>query len=267
MAKTQQIKLDKLTPDNLNANKGTEYGGHLIEKSLRSLGAGRSILLDKNNKIIAGNKTVENAAAIGLENVIIVETTGDQIVAVKRMDIDIDSQRGRELAIADNATSKANLSWDMDVIQEIEAQWSITPEDWGIRTEGISVDFGEDSKDGEENNPYTNKIKAPVYEPTGEIPRIEELCDEAKADELVRKIMSADINAACKRFLSLAAKRHLVFNYEKIAEFYAHADKNVQVLMEDSALIIIDFDKAIEKGYVKLSQSISCQYDKDNDEE
>lgn len=129
----KETKIDKLIPDNINANKGTQYGQHLIEKSLRELGAGRSVLLDKNNRIIAGNKTIENAAAIGLDNVIIVETTGDQIVAVKRMDVDLDSKRGRELALADNATSKANLEWDDEAIQEISEKWEIEPENWGIK--------------------------------------------------------------------------------------------------------------------------------------
>ena len=97
--KITETKIDKLIPDNINANKGTEYGQHLVESSLRQFGAGRSILLDKNNRIIAGNKTIENAAAIGLENVIVIETTGDQIVAVKRTDVDLDSKFGRELML------------------------------------------------------------------------------------------------------------------------------------------------------------------------
>ena len=69
-------KLSDLIPDDKNFNKGTEFGQHLIEKSLRENGAGRSILLDKNNRIIAGNKTTENAANIDMDDVIIVETDG-----------------------------------------------------------------------------------------------------------------------------------------------------------------------------------------------
>ena len=84
-----ETKIENLVPDDLNANKGTEYGQHLIENSLRKFGAGRSILIDRNNRIIAGNKTIENAANIGLDNVIVVETDGNQIVAVKRKDIDL----------------------------------------------------------------------------------------------------------------------------------------------------------------------------------
>lgn len=132
MAKTIETKIDKLIPDNLNANKGTEYGQHLMEKSFRELGAGRSILLDRNGKIIAGNKSAETAASIGLQDVIVIETDGTKLVAVKRMDIDIDSKQGRELALADNATSKANLEWDEKAINEIKEKWDVEPEDWGI---------------------------------------------------------------------------------------------------------------------------------------
>lgn len=49
--KITETKIDKLIPDNINANKGTEYGQHLVETSLRQFGAGRSILLDKNNEL------------------------------------------------------------------------------------------------------------------------------------------------------------------------------------------------------------------------
>lgn len=106
MAKLIETSIESLVPDNLNANKGTEYGQRLIEESLRKFGAGRSILIDKNNRIIAGNKTIENAVNAGLDKVIVVETDGNQIVAVKRKDIDLDSERGREMALADNATGK-----------------------------------------------------------------------------------------------------------------------------------------------------------------
>lgn len=110
--KVEQATIADLIPDDRNLNKGTQFGQHLIEKSLRELGAGRSILLDKNNRIIAGNKTTENAAAIDLKDVVIVETDGTKLVAVKRTDIDLDSEQGRRMALADNATSAANLEWD-----------------------------------------------------------------------------------------------------------------------------------------------------------
>jgi len=56
-------------------------------------------------------------------------------------------------------------------------------------------------------------------------------------------------------------------NFELIANYYAHASKECQELMEDSALVIIDFEKALEKGYVTLSDKISDQYLKDYPDE
>ena len=50
------------------------------------------------------------------------------------------------------------------------------------------------------------------------------------------------------------ATRHIVFNYAKIADYYAHTTPEIQRLMEQSALVIIDMDDAIANGYVKLSQ-------------
>jgi DNA modification methylase len=144
---SKQIKIKDLVPDNKNYNKGTEFGGSLIEKSLRKLGAGRSILLDKNNRIIAGNKTIENAGAIGLEDVIVVETTGNQIVAVKRTDIDLDSKKGREMALADNATAKANIDWDVEALNE---DWSTDEQkEWGVEFPDFAVNLEAEEDDYE----------------------------------------------------------------------------------------------------------------------
>jgi len=145
MAKKAITKLSELTPDANNYNKGTEFGGGLIEKSLRKLGAGRSILLDKNGKVIAGNKTLENAvnAGFGDDDLIVVQTTGKQIVAVQRMDLDLDSKMGKEMALADNATAKANIEWDTEALS---ADWSSDElNDWGVQTWG--EDYSEKNKE------------------------------------------------------------------------------------------------------------------------
>lgn len=116
MAKQSTIKLKDITPDDKNFNKGTEFGHSLIEKSFAKTGAGRSILLDKNNRIIAGNKSTEVYAASGGEDILVVESDGTKLIAVKRTDIDLDTPRGREMALADNATAKANIIFDAELI-------------------------------------------------------------------------------------------------------------------------------------------------------
>lgn len=116
--------------DDKNFNQHTEYGMSLLEKSLRENGAGRSILIDKDNNIIAGNGIIEAAGNIGLEDLQIVETDGTKIVAVKRTDIALDSEKGRTMALADNATAAADLSWDKSNIDEVSEQFGIDPGDW-----------------------------------------------------------------------------------------------------------------------------------------
>ena len=132
MADTKQAKLKDLEFDNKNFNKHTEFGMSLLEKSLRNNGAGRSILIDKNNRIIGGNGVVEVAGQIGLENVRIVESDGTEIIAVKRTDIDLDSKQGREMALADNATASADLAWDYEALADIESDYDIELNDWGV---------------------------------------------------------------------------------------------------------------------------------------
>lgn len=107
-----------LTPDRDNANEGTQRGRGLLEKSLRKLGAGRSILTDKAGNVIAGNKTLETAADIDLP-VRIVETDGNELVVVKRTDLDLYSEtdkRARQLAYADNKIAEVDLAWKPDQI-------------------------------------------------------------------------------------------------------------------------------------------------------
>ena len=141
-------KISELIPDDKNFNKGTEYGNALIEKSFQKFGAGRSILLDKNNRIIAGNKSTENFGASGGEDVLIVESDGTKLIAVKRTDIDLDTPQGRELALADNATAKANIVWDEEIIvEEIGVE---VAEEWGVNMYKRYADTFSDKNNNEE---------------------------------------------------------------------------------------------------------------------
>ena len=103
---------------------------------------------------------------------------------------------------------------------------------------------------------YTMKIETPVYEIKGECPNLSECYETTKTDELLAEIENADIPEDVKQFLRLASYRHTRINFTKVAEYYAHAPKEVQELMENNALVIIDFNKAIEKGFVEMSKGI-----------
>ena len=120
---TTNIKSTELIADDKNFNKG------------------RSILLDKNNRIIAGNKSVEFS---GIDDVQIVESDGTKLIAVKRTDIDLDTPLGREMALADNASAKANIVFDAELIEAevgvaVAEEWKI---DIGTKlTDEMSEDF------------------------------------------------------------------------------------------------------------------------------
>lgn len=135
----QVIDINELTQDQHNFNKGTAKGKKLMNKSLKELGAGRSILLDKNGNIIAGNKTQLAAIEAGIKKVRVIETTGDELVAVKRTDIDINTKKGRELALADNAASRLNLEWDEVELANAAAEYDIGVEEWLPKIQDVEV--------------------------------------------------------------------------------------------------------------------------------
>lgn len=120
---TRVASIHDLKPDTTNANKGTHRGRAMLETSVRRYGAGRSILVDKHNKIIAGNKTVEAAEHAGVEEVIIVPSDGTQLVVVQRTDLDLDTDvEAKELGVVDNQAGAVGLSWDATNLQELERQ-------------------------------------------------------------------------------------------------------------------------------------------------
>lgn len=136
------MKKKNLIFDDKNFNKGTPIGKELMDKSLSKFGAGRSILIDKNNKVIAGNKTLE---AFKGEDVEIIESDGTKLIAVKRIDIDIDTPHGRELALADNQTSKVNFELDFEMLSS-EMEDAVI-EEWGVELENEVFESEEDDFD------------------------------------------------------------------------------------------------------------------------
>lgn len=144
------------------------------------------------------------------------------------------------------------------------AQWGFDSElltNWRGDIAALDAMLGSEEQS---EDTYSRKIKSPAYEPSGECPEIATLYDDTKTVNLVGEINSADwLTEDEREFLVIAAQRHTVLNFSKIADFYAHASAETQRLMENSALIIIDFDRAIELGYVKLSEEIGKLYKED----
>lgn len=116
---------------------------------------------------------------------------------------------------------------------------------------------------GDVEDKYTSIVTTPLYEPKNAKPNIKDIYDDTKYKELVSDIEKSNLPNDEKEFLTIAAQRHIIFNYEKIADYYAHSSKECQLQMESSALVIIDFNKAVLLGYVKLSEEIKQQHIED----
>src|SRR5580698_4777338 len=119
------LPLSSLSLDERNANRGSARGRKMLEDSLRKLGAGRSVLVDREGRGIAGNKTIETARKLGLKEIAFIETDGDTLVAVRRQDLDLRTdKRAVELAVADNRVAEIDLDWNPDVLAALDINLS-----------------------------------------------------------------------------------------------------------------------------------------------
>lgn len=135
--KVTRRKITEYLPDNHNANLGSERGLQMLEDSLHKVGAGRSLVVDANDKIPAGNKTLEAAVNAGYTDVIEIETDGKALIVHKRTDWDLDDPKGaaRQYAYLDNRVSEVSLTWDANVIAADVEAGSIPKEafyDWEL---------------------------------------------------------------------------------------------------------------------------------------
>ena len=177
--------LADLTPDGENFNRHTEFGQKLLEDSLRKFGAGRSILVDKDGNIIAGNSTTETAAAIGMEDVIVVPTDGKKLVVVQRTDLSLDSPEGRELALADNMTALKGIDLDLAKVQETLGD--DLAKAWGMELPKPKLRAQQDDFDPDAH--YETKVKA------GEVWQLGEhrlMCGDSTDADAVAKLMNGE---------------------------------------------------------------------------
>lgn len=103
---------------------------------------------------------------------------------------------------------------------------------------------------------YTTTTMIPHYAPSKQKPALTDFIDLSKYNQLMEEIEKSGVSEQDKYMLRLAATRHIVFTYDKVADYYANSSKEVQELMEHSALVLIDLDDAIAQGYAVLSKQI-----------
>ena len=228
--KVANRNLADLTPYAGNAKKHDSTQIANVAESIRQFGFVQPIVIDRDGVIVIGHCRALAAEKLGMKEV--------PCVCVD----DLTPEQVNALRIVDNKSNESQ--WDFDVLHDELAELDLRDFDFSFIA------------DEKKENPYTNKIKIPQYEVHGEQPSLDELYDTDKTDDLIAEIKISGVSEAEKQFLIEAAKRHTVFNYRNIAEYYAHASCEMQQLMERSALVIIDYDDAIANGYMKLSKAI-----------
>lgn len=231
-----KIEIDKIKP---NTNNPRIIKDHKFKQLVRSIKdfpemlEKRPIVVDEDMIVLGGNMRLKACNEAGLKKIDVIIAEGWS------------EKQKKEFIIKDNV---GYGEWDWDVLAN---EWDINSlNNWDIDLPPMFDD----------EDPYTKKIDAPKYEAGEDKPNLKDLVDDTKTKELIKNINTSSASKYEKEFLIKAAQRHIVFDYSKIADYYAHSEKDVQELMENNALIIIDFKKAIELGYVNLNEKITNQY-------
>ena len=244
-----KINIQDIKPYEKNAKLHPLEQIEQIKKSILEFGNNDPIAIDENNVIIEGHGRYEALKQLKYNEI--------ECIRLSHM---TEEQKKAYILVHNKLTM--NTGFDLEILNEELEKINLDMKEYGFDFDVVDVDV--DIKE-EEDNIYTNKIKIPTYEIVGDEPQIEELVDEEKTKELINEIKNSKVSNEQKEFLIKAAKRHLVFDYKRIAEYYAHQNKEMQELMEKSALVIIDFNDAIKNGYVKLYNRIE-EIIEDNEE-
>jgi len=231
----KQIKISELIPAEYNPRQMTEKQAKDLEKSIKKFGLVDPIIVnshpDRCNIVIGGHQRLKIAQKLGFDEVPVYF-------------IELDEEMERELNIRLNKNSG---EWDLDLLANFDKDFLI---DVGFGDKELSNIFGLG------DNMYAKKIVPPVYKPSAIIPNISELYESNTCNEFIDRIDKMQIDQELKEFLKYSAYRLVGFNYDKIADYYSNADKEVQNIMEDLALVVIDFNKAIENNYVLATNNL-----------
>ena len=237
--KVEKIEISKLKPATYNPRQITKKQYSDLKDSIEKFKLVDPIIVNQDMTVIGGHQRLKVCKELKYKDV-------DCVV------LDLNKEQERELNIRLN---KSGGEWDMDILaNEFNIDELV---DWGFKHIDLGLNI-----DKIEQDTYTTKIEAPTYSPSETKPKVSQLYNEDKSVELLEKIKKSKVSKLEKEFLLMAASRHLVFDYSKIADYYSHSNKEMQELMEDSALVIIDFKKAIEDGYVKLTKEIADLFNK-----
>ena len=244
----------------LEVNKGQLYG---LPKNPRFIKDDRYLALKKSIEEAPEMLSIREIVVYPLENghyVVIggnmrlraCQEIGYKELPCKILPLETPVAKLREYTIKDNIAFGSN-DWDV-----IANEWDTEElSEWGMELPDFAVDDTPiEPEENKDETQYSRNIEIPTYQITGAEPTIAECVDVSAVKKLIKQIDESNVSEEQKEMLRICAYRHAVIHFDNIAEYYAHQDKEMQNLMEENALVIIDFDRAIEKGFVDMTDKL-----------
>lgn len=240
MTKQNEQEAPAISFDARNYRKHGKKNKDLIKKSLEELGAGRSVLIDKENSLIAGNGVYEQAQALGLP-VRVIETDGKELIAVKRTDLATDDEKRKKLALADNSASDTS-QFDNVLLTE---DWTAEAlKEWGV-TLPETIDY--------EQITVRDVLNSIMYKPSEKPASVSEFLDDRLFDKVNEEVEKMEIPEELREFVKIRLANFHRIRFDKVADYYARADEKTKQLFRQLALVFdvtgTTFEKDIETAY------------------
>ena len=274
------VSVDDLIQDDHNFNRGTEQGQQLIERSFRECGAGRSVFIDKDNRLVGGNKAQKGFKAAGKKRVVIVDSDPDTLVAVRRKDVSLDSAEGRRMALLDNLTTQVNLAWDPSEIEAVSSEIDgFDPSDYGFDPSQLVSDPTADPNEADKVKEDNFDPDAEPYEPVTQKGDIWQLgnhrlmCGDSTKKEDVARLMQGELahlwltdppyNVAVKNSQgmtiandNMASDEFRIFLREAFAAAYPVLDKGCPFYVWFASKEHINFEGALNDVGLQVRQEL-----------
>lgn len=271
----EKIKITDINPASYNPRTITEENYQKLKDSLGNFGLIDPIIINlRNNNTIIGGHQRYKALLDGDNTTLYLIRLGDIGWVFTDTNLKVTDENMEKLMNINLNQTSLMGEWDTlkltNLFEELENEdisLDLTGFDENIfdelefgddlfKEDTASVDGDVSEEDGFESK-YTTKLDVPHYQIKGDKPLISELFDDSKTLELQKEIRKSNIkDEELLEFLNYCTYRFLEFNYSNIAEFYAHADKETQEMMEKLVLVIIDFQDAVSNGWVKYSEKM-----------
>ena len=226
-----ELDLNDLTLSEKNPRTISKKDFAVLKKSIKdfpSMLEVREVVVDENNRVLGGHQRIKALQAQGKTKVKVKKVTGWT------------EEEKDEFMIKDNI---ANGDWDND---KLANEWDKNKlEEWGLPLKVAS------------NGDYKEllEVSIPYYTPAEECPETTELADLSEVDELNSIITKLKPEKGLEAILRARAAFFADFDFQKIADYYAHADKKTQEVMKRLGLVIVMPKEAYELGMCDFRES------------